>query len=162
VHQVSALQNEWSLWSRDVEDEALPVCRELGIGVVAYSPLGRGFLTGTVTSTEALAESDMRRRLPRFMDANIDRNLAIVAALRKLAEERDVTVAQLALAWVQHRGSDVVPIPGTKRRAYLEENLSALKIELTTEELHRIEQAAPREAVVGDRFNERLGRTVNK
>jgi aryl-alcohol dehydrogenase-like predicted oxidoreductase len=162
VHPVSALQNEWSLWTRDVEDEALPVCRELGIGIVAYSPLGRGFLTGMVTSTDALADSDMRRRLPRFMDGNIGRNLALVAALREIADARGVTIAQLALAWVQHRGSDVVPIPGTKRRGYLEENLAAATLELSAQELQAIEQAAPREAVVGERFNERLGRTVNK
>ena len=162
VHPVSALENEWSLWSREVEDEALAVCRELGIGVVAYSPLGRGFLTGTVTSVNGLAENDMRRRLPRFMSGNIDRNLAMVEALRPLAADRGVTVAQIALAWVQHRGHDVVPIPGTKRRGHLEENVAALSIELSDEELTLIEQAAPRSVVVGDRFNERLGRTVNK
>ncbi|MCU1655664.1 MAG: aldo/keto reductase [Pseudonocardiales bacterium] len=162
VHPVAALQNEWSLWTRDVEDDALAVCRELGIGVVAYSPLGRGFLTGSVTSVDRLADGDMRRRLPRFMEGNIDRNLALVEALRSIADERGVTVAQLALAWVQHRGSDVVPIPGTKRRTNLEENLAAQSIALSSDELERIEQAAPRAAVVGDRFNERLGRTVNR
>lgn len=162
VHPVTALQNEWSLWTRDIEDEALGVCRELGIGIVAYSPLGRGFLTGTVTSVDRLAESDMRRRLPRFIDGNLDRNLAIVKALQPQAAEHGVTVAQLALAWVQHRGPDVVPIPGTKRRKYLEENLAAAAIELNADDLDRIEQAAPRSAVTGERFNDRLGRTVNK
>jgi aryl-alcohol dehydrogenase-like predicted oxidoreductase len=162
VHRVAALQNEWSLWTRDIEDEALATCRELGIGIVAYSPLGRGFLTGTVTSVNRLADSDMRRRLPRFIDGNLDRNLAIVDTLKALAVEKGTTVGQLALAWLQHRGSDVVPIPGTKRRAYLEENIAALDIHLTAEELARIEQAAPRDAVAGDRFNERLARTVNK
>jgi aryl-alcohol dehydrogenase-like predicted oxidoreductase len=162
IHPVSALQNEWSLWTRDVEDEALGVCRELGIGVVAYSPLGRGFLTGTVTSIDGLPESDMRRRLPRFMDGNIGQNLSIIEGLRPIAAQRGTTIAQIALAWVQHRGDDVVPIPGTKRRKYLEENLAAAAIELSEEELSCIEQAAPRSRVVGERFNERLGRTVNK
>lgn len=162
VHPVAALQNEWSLWTRDVEDEALATCRELGIGIVAYSPLGRGFLTGTVTSVDRLADSDMRRRLPRFIDGNLDRNLAIVDSLKALAIEKGTTVGQLALAWLQHRGLDVVPIPGTKRRTYLEENIAALDIHLTAEELAKIEQAAPSHAVAGERFNERLGRTVNR
>jgi aryl-alcohol dehydrogenase-like predicted oxidoreductase len=162
VHPVTALQSEWSLWTRDIEDEAVSVCRELGIGIVAYSPLGRGFLTGAVRSLDGLPDSDMRKRLPRFTSGNLERNLQIVEALRPLAAEWQVTLAQLALAWVHHRGCDVVPIPGTKRRRYLEENVAAAAIELSAEDLARIEQAVPQSAVFGDRFNERLGRTVNK
>jgi aryl-alcohol dehydrogenase-like predicted oxidoreductase len=162
VHPVAALQNEWSLWSRDVEDEALPVCRELGIGLVPFSPLGRGFLTGTVTTLEGLPDSDMRHRLPRFMGENLARNLKIVNDLKRLAAIRGITVAQLALAWVQHQGEDVVPIPGTKKLRYLEANRAAADIVLSATDLAEIEAAVPRSMVSGDRFNERLSRTINK
>jgi aryl-alcohol dehydrogenase-like predicted oxidoreductase len=154
VHPVTAVQTEWSLWSRDIETEIVPTCRELGIGLVPYSPLGRGFLTGKITSTANLAENDFRRHNPRFAEGNIDRNTAIVEALRALAAERGVTAGQLALAWVQHQGSDVVPIPGTKRRTYLEENVAAVGIALSDEQLTKIEQAVPVDAVAGTRYPE--------
>ncbi|WP_123748307.1 aldo/keto reductase [Saccharothrix texasensis] len=150
VHPISALQSEWSLWTRDVEAEIAPTCRELGIGIVPFSPLGRGFLTGRVTSVADLAEDDMRRGLPRFAEENLARNTAIVDALRALAAERGVTAGQLALAWVHHRGEHVVPIPGTKRVGYLEENVAAADLELSADELRAIEAAAP--TVAGDRY----------
>ncbi|MEU2035786.1 aldo/keto reductase [Nocardia amamiensis] len=162
VHPVTALQSEWSLWTRDIEAEVLPTCRELGIGIVPFAPLGRGFLTGAITSTAELPADDLRRRLPRFADGNLDRNLAIVAALRAIADEKGVTAAQLALAWVHSRGADVVPIPGTKRRTYLEQNVAAADIELSDEDLIRIEAAAPAEAVAGARYPEELARAAGK
>jgi aryl-alcohol dehydrogenase-like predicted oxidoreductase len=151
VHPITALQSEWSLWTRDIEPEAAPTCSELGIGIVPFSPLGRGFLTGQVT-LDGLAADDMRRNLPRFEQANFDRNLAIVAAVRELAAERGVTPGQLALAWVQHRGEHVVPIPGTKRRKYLEENVAAAALELTADDLVAIDAAVP--AAAGGRYTE--------
>ncbi|MFF7728606.1 aldo/keto reductase [Streptomyces sp. NPDC008001] len=153
VHPITALQSEWSLWTRDLETEIAPVCRELGIGLVPFSPLGRGFLTGKYSSVEGLAETDVRRSQPRFADGNLERNLAIVAKLNELAAEKGVTAGQLALAWVQHRGDDVVPIPGTRRQRYLEENLAALAIELTPEDLAAIEAAAPPEQIAGTRYD---------
>jgi aryl-alcohol dehydrogenase-like predicted oxidoreductase len=162
VHPVTALQSEWSLWTRGIEGEILSTCRELGIGVVPFSPLGRGFLTGAVKSMADLPEDDMRRGLPRFAEGNFERNMAIVDALRKLAEEKGVTAGQLALAWVQAQGEDVVPIPGTKRRKYLEENVAAASLELTPEDLAAIAAAAPAEAVAGERYPERLARAAGK
>lgn len=162
VHPVTALQSEWSLWTRGIEEEVLPTCRELGIGIVPFSPLGRGFLTGSITSTADLPADDLRRALPRFADDNIDRNLAVVAELRAMAEEKGVTAGQLALAWVQSRGADVVPIPGTKRRTYLEQNVAATEIELSAEDLARIEAAAPAEAFAGARYPEHLARAAGK
>ncbi|MEV7547536.1 aldo/keto reductase [Streptomyces sp. NPDC089915] len=153
VHPIAALQSEWSLWTRDLEAGTAAVCRELGIGLVPFSPLGRGFLTGRYHSVEGLAEGDLRRTQPRFADGNLDRNLAIVARLEELAAAKGVTAGQLALAWVQHRGEDVVPIPGTRRRQYLEENLAALSVELTPEDLAAIEAAAPREEIAGARYD---------
>ncbi|NXY93811.1 aldo/keto reductase [Streptomyces sp. BR123] len=153
VHPITALQSEWSLWTRDLESEIAPVCRELGIGMVPFSPLGRGFLTGRYRSVEGLAESDVRRSQPRFADGNLERNLAIVAKLNDLAAAKGVTAGQLALAWVQHRGDDVVPIPGTRRQRYLEENLAALAVELSPEDLAAIEAAAPPEQVAGTRYD---------
>ncbi|MFJ4950588.1 aldo/keto reductase [Streptomyces sp. NPDC088760] len=153
VHPISALQSEWSLWTRDLEAEVAPVCRELGIGLVPFSPLGRGFLTGRYSSLEGLAETDVRRSQPRFADGNLERNLAIVAKLNELAVAKSVTAGQLALAWVQHRGEDVVPIPGTRRQRYLEENLAALDVELTAEDLAAIEAAAPAGQIAGDRYD---------
>jgi aryl-alcohol dehydrogenase-like predicted oxidoreductase len=152
VHPISALQSEYSLWSRDVEDEGLDTIRELGIGLVAYSPLGRGFLTGAIKSPEDLAEDDFRRANPRFQDDNFSRNLDLVAAVNELAREHECTPAQLALAWVMHRGEDVVPIPGTKRRRYLEENVAAAEVRLSGAELARIDEVAPRGAAAGDRY----------
>ena len=162
VHPVTALQSEWSLWTRGIEGEILGTCRELGIGVVPFSPLGRGFLTGAVTSMADLPEDDMRRGLPRFAEGNFDRNMAIVDALRKLAEDKGVTAGQLALAWVQAQGEDVVPIPGTKRRTYLEENVAAASLELTTDDLAAIAAAAPAEAIAGERYPERFARAAGK
>lgn len=162
VHPVTALQSEWSLWTRGIEAEVLPTCRELGIGIVPFSPLGRGFLTGSITSTADLPADDLRRALPRFADDNIDRNLAVVAELRAMAEEKGVTAGQLALAWVQARGDDVVPIPGTKRRTYLEQNVAATEIELSAEDLARIEAAAPADAFAGARYPEHLARAAGK
>ncbi|MFJ1455648.1 aldo/keto reductase [Nocardia sp. N2S4-5] len=162
VHPVTALQSEWSLWTREIEAEVVPACRELGIGIVPFSPLGRGFLTGAITSTDDLPADDMRRRLPRFADGNIDSNLAIVTALRELAQEKGVTAGQLALAWVQSRGADVVPIPGTKRRTYLEQNVAAVDIELSADDVARIEAAAPADAVAGARYPEELARAAGK
>ncbi|UQI45246.1 aldo/keto reductase [Streptomyces sp. HU2014] len=153
VHPIAALQSEWSLWTRDLEAETAPVCRELGIGLVPFSPLGRGFLTGRYHSVEGMAATDLRRTQPRFADGNLERNLAVVAKLDELAAAKGVTTGQLALAWVQHRGDDVVPIPGTRRQRYLEENLAALDVELTPGDLAAIEAAAPPERIAGNRYD---------
>ena len=160
VHPITALQSEWSLWTRDIEAEVRPTCRELGIGIVPFSPLGRGFLTGNVTSVDKLAADDMRRNLPRFEGENFDRNLAIVQRLTTLAAERGVTAGQLALAWVQHQGDDVVPIPGTKRRKYLEENVAAAELALTAEDLAAI--AGTVDAVAGDRYRPEMQKLVGR
>jgi aryl-alcohol dehydrogenase-like predicted oxidoreductase len=152
VHPISALQSEYSLWTRDPEDGPLPTCRELGIGFVAYSPLGRGFLTGQIRSPEDFADDDFRSRLPRFQGENFQRNLDLVVEVEEIAAEQGRTPGQLALAWVLARGEDIVPIPGTKRRRYLEENAEAADIELTEEELERLEQAFPQGAAAGDRY----------
>lgn len=162
VHPVTALQSEWSLWTREIEAEVLPTCRELGIGVVPFSPLGRGFLTGAITSADDLPADDMRRRLPRFAEGNLDRNLTIVAALRELATEKGITAGQLALAWVLSRGDNVVPIPGTKRRTYLEENVAAVDIVLTAADLARIDAAAPTDGFAGARYPENLQRAAGR
>jgi aryl-alcohol dehydrogenase-like predicted oxidoreductase len=152
THAITALQSEYSLWSREPEDEILPALRELGIGFVAYSPLGRGFLTGRIGSIDDLEPDDYRRATPRFQADNFRRNLALVERVKEVAQEKAVTPGQLALAWVMHRGEDVVPIPGTKRVAYLEENVAAAEIELSEDELRRLDEAAPRGAAVGDRY----------
>jgi aryl-alcohol dehydrogenase-like predicted oxidoreductase len=152
VHPITALQNEYSLWSRDPEDEVLPTVRELGIGFVAYSPLGRGFLTGQLRSVDDLEEDDFRRRSPRFQGDNFARNLAVVERVRELAEQKGVSAGQLALAWVLAQGEDVVPIPGTKHVSYLEENAAASLIELTSEELARIDEVAPQGIASGERY----------
>ncbi|MFD8948772.1 aldo/keto reductase [Streptomyces xanthophaeus] len=162
VHPITALQSEWSLWTRDLEAEVAPVCRELGIGLVPFSPLGRGFLTGRYSSVDGLSDADMRRSQPRFAEGNIDRNLEVVAKLEELAAAKGVTTGQLALAWVQHRGADVVPIPGTRRQAYLEENLAALSVELSPEDLAAIEAAAPAEQIAGARYDAAGLRFVNR
>ncbi|RSN50347.1 aldo/keto reductase [Amycolatopsis sp. WAC 04197] len=162
VHPVTALQSEWSLWTRGIEGEILSTARELGVGIVPFSPLGRGFLTGSVTSVKDLPEDDMRRGLPRFAEGNFERNMAIVEALRALAEQKGVTAGQLALAWVQAQGDDVVPIPGTKRRKYLEENTAAADLELSEVDIEAIEKAAPVEAIAGERYPERLARAAGK
>jgi aryl-alcohol dehydrogenase-like predicted oxidoreductase len=152
VHPISALQTEYSLWSRDLEEEILPLVREMGIGLVAYSPLGRGFLTGQITSPEDLAPDDFRRHQPRFQGENFQRNLDLVARVRELAADKGATPGQLALAWVLAQGPDVVPIPGTKRRRYLEENVEATELSLSAEDLARIDEAAPAGAAAGDRY----------
>lgn len=152
VHPISALQTEYSLWSREVEDEILPTCRELGIGFVPYSPLGRGFLTGQIQRFEDLAEDDYRRFSPRFQGENFQKNLDLVQRVKQIAEEKGVKASQLALAWLLHQGHDIVPIPGTKRRRYLEENVGALQVTLTAEDLLRIEEVAPKGVAVGDRY----------
>ena len=152
VHPITALQTEYSLWSREVEDEILPTVRELGIGFVAYSPLGRGFLTGQIQRFEDLPEGDYRRNSPRFQGENFDRNLDLVERVRQIAGEKGVAPSQLALAWLLHQGDDIVPIPGTKRREYLEENAAAVEIELTNEDLRRIDEAAPKGVAAGDRY----------
>ena len=152
VHPVTALQTEYSLFARDPEDDLLPTCRELGIGFVAYSPLGRGFLTGQIRTPEDFAPDDYRRSSPRFMGANFERNLELVERVFQIAAEKDVTPSQLALAWLLGQGDDIVPIPGTKRVRYLEENLAAAAIELSVEDAARIEEAAPRGAAAGERY----------
>jgi len=152
VHPISAVQTEYSLWSRDPERALLPALRELGVGFVPYSPLGRGFLTGAIRSAEELAGDDFRRGQPRFQGENLARNLAIVEKLRAIAARLRVTPAQLALAWVLAQGEDIVPIPGTKRRAYLEENLAAASVTLSAGDLAQIDAAAPRGAAAGTRY----------
>jgi aryl-alcohol dehydrogenase-like predicted oxidoreductase len=152
VHPVTAVQSEWSLWTRGIERDVLPTCRELGIGVIASCPLGRGFLTGDVTSAAGLREADFRRGLPRFTGENISRNLALVGALRTVARRLDLTLAQLALAWLHHQGDDVVTIPGTARRDHLDENLAAACVTLTERDLREIEAAVPPGAVHGERY----------
>lgn len=154
VHPITALQTEYSLWERDVEDEILPTVRELGIGFVPYSPLGRGFLTGAIKNTADLDASDSRTaRYPRFAGENLDKNLALVAKVEELAAKHGVKPSQLAIAWVLAQGNDLVPIPGTKRRKYLEENAAAVDIHLSAEDLAEIEAAVPRGSVAGDRYN---------
>ena len=152
VHPISALQTEYSLWTRDPEDEILPTVRELGIGFVAYSPLGRGFLSGQITTPDDLPENDFRRSNPRFQGENFQRNLDLVERVKEIASEKGVTPGQLAIAWLLHQGEDIVPIPGTKRRKYLEENVAAAEVSLSDEELSRIDEAAPMGAASGDRY----------
>ena len=152
VHPIAALQTEYSLWSRDPEDDVLLTVRELGIGFVPYSPLGRGFLSGAIKSIDDLAADDYRRHSPRFQGENFAKNLAVVAQVKAIAAEKGVTASQLAIAWLLAKGEDLVPIPGTKRRQYLEENVAAVDIELTSSELERIEAVAPQGFAAGDRY----------
>ncbi|MER5398579.1 aldo/keto reductase [Streptomyces sp. NPDC002599] len=160
VHPITAVQSEYSLWSRDVEAEVLPACRELGIGFVPYSPLGRGFLAGRFTSPDELDANDWRRQNPRFQDANIEANMRLAAKVKEIAAEKDVLPAQLAIAWVLAQGEHLVPIPGTKRRTYLEQNAAAVDIELTKEDLARIDAELPEAA--GERYDEAGMRSVNR
>ncbi|HET8534284.1 MAG TPA: aldo/keto reductase [Sphingomicrobium sp.] len=162
VHPITAVQTELSLWSRDAEEGVLPTVRELGIGYVAYSPLGRGFLTGQITSPEDFPEDDFRRFHPRFTGDNFHRNIALVREVEAMAKEKGCTTAQLALAWVLAQGEDVVPIPGTKRIKYLDENIAALDVNLTDEDLRRLDQILPPGAAAGDRYHERGMETVNR
>ena len=157
VHPITALQTEYSLWSRDPEDEVLPTTRELGIGFVAYSPVGRGFLSGRIRSVDDLGENDFRKHHPRFQGENFQRNLDLVQSVDDLAAEKGCTPAQLALAWVLAQGEDVVPIPGTTRVGHLEENAAALAVELTADDLRRLEEAFPTGATAGDRYSDMSG-----
>jgi aryl-alcohol dehydrogenase-like predicted oxidoreductase len=162
VHPVTALQTEYSLWSRDPEDGILDVCRELGIGFVSYSPLGRGFLTGRFQSLDDLPEDDYRCNAPRFQGENFQKNLELVRHIEELGTEKGCTPAQVALAWVLAQGEDIVPIPGTKRRKYLEENVGALDIKLTAEDLRRIDEIAPKGVAAGERYPEAAMQAVNR
>ncbi|PFN77621.1 aldo/keto reductase [Bacillus sp. AFS076308] len=161
IHPITAVQTEYSLWSRDVEDEILPVCRELGIGFVPYSPLGRGFLTGQIQKFDDLAEDDYRRYSPRFQGENFQRNLDLVNKIKEIANEKNCKPSQLALAWLLAQGEDIVPIPGTKRIHYLDENIGALSINLTESDLARINEVAPRGAAAGERYPEAGMKGVN-
>jgi len=156
VHPITALQSEYSLWTRDPEKEVLGVCRELGIGFVAYSPLGRGFLGGRIRSESDLAHDDFRRNTPRFQGEHLERNLALVERIEAIAAEKGCTAAQLGLAWVLAQGQDIVPIVGTKRRVYLEQNVAAVSLKLTEEDLRLLDEAAPPGAVSGDRYPTRV------
>ncbi len=162
VHPITALQSEYSLWTRDPEDEVLPASRELGIGFVPYSPLGRGFLTGKIQKPEDLPEDDYRRTTPRFQGDNFQRNLDLVKRVEEIAREKRCIPAQLALAWVLAQGNDIVPIPGTKRRKYLQENVGALNVLLTNEDLARIEEAAPKNAFAGSRYPEEMMKLLRR
>jgi aryl-alcohol dehydrogenase-like predicted oxidoreductase len=160
-HPITALQTEYSLWTRDPEDEVLPTCRELGIGFVAYSPLGRGFLTGRFKKMDDLPPDDYRRNSPRFQGENFQKNLDLVARVEEIARRKECTPSQLALAWVLAQGEDMVPIPGTKQRKYLEENVRAVEVELTAGDLEEIDEAAPKGVAAGERYVESGMRTVN-
>ncbi len=162
VHPIAALQTEYSLWTRDPEQEILPTCRELGIGFVAYSPLGRGFLTGQIKRFEDLAVDDYRRFSPRFQGENFQKNLDLVRRVEEIAAEKKCKPSQLALAWVLAQGEDIVPIPGTKHRRYLEENVAALDVELTEDDLRRIDEVIPHDAAVGSRYPEHIMQLVNQ
>ena len=162
VHPISALQTEYSLWTRDPEDGVLDACRELGVSFVAYSPLGRGFLTGEVKRFEDLAKDDFRRHSPRFQGDNFGKNLELVARVQALAAAKGCSPAQLALAWVLAQGSDIIPIPGTKRRKYLEDNAGALAVKLTADDLRAIDQAAPKGSAAGARYPEQSMKSVSR
>jgi aryl-alcohol dehydrogenase-like predicted oxidoreductase len=162
VHPISALQTEYSLWSRDPEREILPTCRQLGIGFVAYSPLGRGFLTGQFRRFEDLPAADYRRNTPRFQGENFQRNLDLVHRVEEIAKEKRCQPSQLALAWVMAQGNDIVPIPGTKRRKYLEENVGAVDIRLTKKDLSRIDEVFPLDAAAGKRYPDHMMALVNR
>jgi aryl-alcohol dehydrogenase-like predicted oxidoreductase len=162
VHPIAALQTEYSLWTRDPEDEILATCNELGIGFVAYSPLGRGFLTGQFRRFEDLAPDDYRRASPRFQGENFQKNLDLLRQVEETAKEKGCTPSQLALAWVLAQGDDIVPIPGTKRRKYLEENAAALDVKLTPEDLRRLAEAFPKGVAAGQRYTEQMMKAVNQ
>jgi len=162
IHPIAALQSEYSLWTRDVEPEILAACRELEVGFVPFSPLGRGFLSGSITDTGELPDNDARRANPRFQGENLSRNLELVQRIEELARERGCTAAQLAIAWVLSRGDDVIPIPGTKRRKYLEENIAAIDIELTPDDLARIDEIAPPDVASGARYADDAMRLVDR
>ncbi len=162
VHPIAALQTEYSLWTRDPEKEVLPTCRELGIGFVAYSPLGRGFLSGSIKAADDLEPGDWRLNMPRFQGENFHRNLELVRRVESLASKKNCTAAQLALAWLLAQGNDIVPIPGTKRREYLEENIRAVEVELTPAELKEIDEMVPVGMTAGDRYPAESMKAVNQ
>lgn len=162
VHPIAALQTEYSLWTRDPEDDVLATCRELGIGFVAYSPLGRGFLTGQIRRFEDFAADDYRRHSPRFQGENFQKNLDLVKRIEALAEEKGCTTTQLALAWVLAQGEDIIPIPGTKRRKYLDENIESAEVSLTSGDLEHIEEAFPKDAAYGARYPEAMMAALNR
>jgi aryl-alcohol dehydrogenase-like predicted oxidoreductase len=162
LHPISALQTEYSLWSRDIEDEILPTLRELGIGLVSYSPLGRGFLTGQITRFDDFAEDDYRRMSPRFQGHNFQKNLELVERVKAIADRQGVTAGQLALAWVLAQGDDIVPIPGTKRRTYLEENIAASQLHLTGQDLAVIAEAMPKGIACGERYPDSMMKMLNR
>ena len=156
VHPIAALQSEYSLWERNLENDIIPVLRELGIGLVPFSPLGRGFLTGTAKRAEDYPEGDYRRGDPRFQGANFDANMEAASVVQRLAKEKGATAGQVALAWLLHKGNDIVPIPGTKRRRYLEENVASAALSLSPAEMAKLDAALPPEVVAGPRYNERM------
>ncbi len=160
VHPITAVQTEYSLWSRDVEDEILPACRELGIGFVPYSPLGRGFLTGKIQTFDDFAEDDFRRYVPRFQGKNFIKNLVLVDYIKELAQQKNCKPSQLALAWLLSQGEDIVPIPGTKHISYLEENVGAVNVRLTEEDLKRIDEIAPQGIAAGGRYEDMEGLNI--
>jgi len=162
VHPISALQSEYSLWERNLEPRIIPLLRQLGIGMVPFSPLGRGFLTGTAKRAEEYPDDDFRRGDPRYQGKNFDANMRAASAVQELARRKDATPGQIALAWLLHKGDDVVPIPGTKRRKYLEENIAAVAIELSPEEMSELDRALPPEKVAGPRYNESMMATVDR
>lgn len=162
VYPLTMLQTEYSLWTREPENDVLPVCRELGIGLVAYSPLGRGFLTGTIKKLEDLPQNDLRRNMPRFQEGNLEHNLKLVERINLIAKEKNFTLAQLSLAWLLAQGKDIVPIPGTRRRERLEENLKALEIKLNADDLKRIKEAVPIGSAAGTRYPPALMNSVNR
>jgi aryl-alcohol dehydrogenase-like predicted oxidoreductase len=162
VHPIAALQTEYSLWTRDPEDEILPATRELGIAFVAYSPLGRGFLTGQFRRFEDLPPDDYRRQSPRVQGENFQRNLELVKRVEEIAKEKKCTPSQLALAWLLAQGDDIIPIPGTKRRKYLEQNAGALNVKLTSQDLRRIDEVAPHGVAAGNRYPESMMAAVNR
>jgi aryl-alcohol dehydrogenase-like predicted oxidoreductase len=162
IHPIAMLQSEYSLWTREPEADVLPTCRELGISLVAYSPLGRGFLTGAFQRPEDLSPDDYRRHMPRFQGNNFEHNLNLVEKVKEIAEGKNCTPAQLALAWLLARGEDIIPIPGTKHRERLEENVRSIDIELSNDDVHRIEEAAPVGFAAGTRYPQASMHTVNR
>jgi aryl-alcohol dehydrogenase-like predicted oxidoreductase len=162
IHAITALQSEYSLWTRDVEREILPACRELGIGFVPFSPLGRGFLTGQIKENAGFGEKDFRKDNPRFMGENFQKNLEFVKRIENIAAEKKCTAAQIALAWVTAQGKDIVPIPGTKRRKYLEENIAALNLNLSRDDLARVNEIAPPGVAAGARYNDQMMKAVDR
>jgi aryl-alcohol dehydrogenase-like predicted oxidoreductase len=160
IHSITAVETEYSLWSRDVEDEILPTCRELGVGFVPYSPLGRGFLTGQIQKFDDFVQDDFRRFLPRFQGENFSKNLVLVDYVKELAKQKGCKPSQLALAWLLAQGEDIIPIPGTKRISYLEENIGAVNIQLTSSDLKRINEIAPKGVAIGERYKNMEGLNI--